>query len=110
MKNAIKYLNITTESKKFKKTCDDMNKYCQASITYPMKENVVVDKALISTWVSADADMNVTFNEEAVRAWMRDFGKTYDTVGTTRTITSPTGKTVEVVRRYLRLVDRIEDG
>lgn len=37
---------------------------------YPMKENVVVDKALISTWVSADADMNVTFNEEAVRAWM----------------------------------------
>ena len=61
-----------------------------------MKENVVVDKVLISTWVSADADMNVTFNEEAVRAWMRDFGKTYDTVGTTRTITSPTGKTVEV--------------
>ncbi|MFQ7042399.1 MAG: hypothetical protein ACLRSR_06140 [[Ruminococcus] lactaris] len=43
-----------------------MNKYCQASITYPMKENVVVDKVLISTWVSADADMNVTFNEEAV--------------------------------------------
>ena len=86
----------TTESKEVQKACDDMNKYCQASITYPMKENVVVDKALISTWVSADADMNVTFNEEAVRAWMRDFGKTYDTVGTTRTITSPTGKTVEV--------------
>ena len=56
-------------------TCDDMNKYCQASITYPMKENVVVDKALISTWVSADADMNVTFNEEAVRAWMERFRK-----------------------------------
>lgn len=86
----------TTESKEVQKACDDMNKYCQASITYPMKENVVVDKVLISTWVSADADMNVTFNEEAVRAWMRDFGKTYDTVGTTRTITSPTGKTVEV--------------
>ena len=56
--------------------------------------------------IKADADMNVTFNEEAVRAWMRDFGKTYDTVGTTRTITSPTGKTVEVSGGTLRLVDR----
>ncbi len=28
----------TTESKEVQKACDDMNKYCQASITYPMKK------------------------------------------------------------------------
>ena len=36
--NAIKYLNIQRNQKKFKKRVNDMNKYCQASITYPMKE------------------------------------------------------------------------
>ena len=40
--------------------------------------------------------MNVTFDEDKVKEWMREFGKTYDTVGSTRTITTPTGKTVNV--------------
>lgn len=86
----------TSDSEEVKKACDSMNQYCKASITYPMKENVVVDKALISTWLSYDENMQVTFNEDAVREWMRQFGATYDTVGATRTITSPNGKTVQV--------------
>lgn len=40
--------------------------------------------------------MQVSLNEESVREWMRQFGATYDTVGKTRTITTPTGKTTEV--------------
>ena len=86
----------TAESPEVQDACDTMNQYCKASITYPMTENVVVDKNLISTWLTYDENMQVTFNEDAVREWMATFGATYDTVGTTRTITSPNGKTVEV--------------
>lgn len=86
----------TSESPEVQAACDTMNQYCKASITYPMTENVVVDKSLISTWLTYDENMQVIFNEDAVREWMRTFGATYDTVGATRTITSPSGKTVEV--------------
>ena len=86
----------TSESPEVQAACDTMNQYCKASITYPMTENVVVDKSLISTWLTYDENMQVTFNEDAVREWMRTFGATYDTVGATRTITSPSGETVEV--------------
>lgn len=87
---------FTSESEEVKKACETMNNYCKASITYTMTESVVVDKTLISTWVTADENMKVTFNEEAVKNWLTEFGNKFDTVGTTRTITSPTGKTAEV--------------
>lgn len=87
----------TSESSEVQAACDTMNEYCKASITYTMEdENVVVDKELISTWLKYDDDMQVTLDEDAVREWMREFGKKYDTVGTTRSITTPNGKTVDV--------------
>lgn len=86
----------TSESPEVQAACDEMNKYLQASITYTMDENVVVDKTLISQWVTADAELKVTFNEEAVRQWLSEFGDRYDTVAAARTITTPTGKTTEV--------------
>lgn len=86
----------TSDSPEVQAACDEMNEYLKASITYPMDEDVVVDKDLISEWVTYDDEMKVTFNEDAVREWMREFGKKYDTLGSTRTITTPTGKTAEV--------------
>lgn len=87
---------FTSDSEEVKKACDAMNKYVQASITYTMTETEVVDKALISTWLTVDDNMQVTFNEDEVRNWLTGFGDKYDTVGTARTITTPTGKTAEV--------------
>ena len=86
----------TSDSPEVQAACDEMNSYLKASITYPMDESIVVDKQLISGWITYDAEMNVTFNEDAVREWMRECGSKYDTVGTSRTITTPTGKTAEV--------------
>lgn len=86
----------TSDSEEVKKACDELNKFASASITYTMTENVVVDKALISQWLTVDDNMKVTFNEDAVKGWLTEFGDKYDTVGTTRTITTPTGKTTEV--------------
>lgn len=87
---------FTAESKEVQAACDSMNQYIKASITYPMDENVVVDKELISTWLTVDESMNVVFNENGVREWMAAFGDQYDTMGATRTITTPWGKTAEV--------------
>lgn len=86
----------TSESGDVRAACNEMNEYLKASITYSMDQPVVVDRTLISNWVSVDENMKVTFDEAAVREWLREFGKQYDTVGKTRTITSPWGKTVEV--------------
>lgn len=86
----------TSDSEEVKKACDVMNQYLKASITYTMDENVVVDKDLISTWLTVDDNMQVTFNETGVKDWMTAFGDKYDTLGGTRTITTPWGKTAEV--------------
>lgn len=87
----------TSESPEVQTACDEMNKYLTASITYNMSpQTEVVDKALISGWVSCDENLNVTFNEAAVREYMRQFGLKYDTLGTTRSLTTPGGKQTEV--------------
>lgn len=87
----------TSESPEVQKACDAMNNYLKASITYKMtNQNVVVNKDLISGWVTYDDNMNATLDESKVKEWLREFGKTYDTVGTTRSITTPGGKTVDV--------------
>ena len=86
----------TSESKEVEAACTAMNQYLKANITYTMDENVIVDKELISTWLTVDDKMQVIFNENAVKEWLSAFGEKYDTMGGTRTITSPWGKTAEV--------------
>lgn len=86
----------TSASEEVKNACNTMNQYLKAKITYTMDEEVVVGKDLISQWVTCDSEMNVTFNEEAVKAWMREFGEKYDTVGKTRSFTTPDGKQTQV--------------
>ena len=40
--------------------------------------------------------MEVSLNTEAVRQWLAEFGKQYDTVGKTRTFTTADGLSTEV--------------
>ena len=84
------------DSKEVQEACDAMNKYVNASITYPMNEPVVVDKALISQWLQVDGEMKVSLNTEAMKQWFTTFGDKYDTQGTTRTFTTPAGKSATV--------------
>lgn len=84
------------DSKEVQEACDAMNKYVNASITYLMNEPVVVDKALISQWLQVDGEMKVSLNTEAMKQWFTAFGDKYDTQGTTRTFTTPAGKSATV--------------
>ena len=86
----------TEDSKEVQEACDAMNKYVNASITYPMNEPVVVDKALISQWLQVDGEMKVSLNTEAMKQWFTAFGDKYDTQGTTRTFTTPARKSATV--------------
>ena len=84
------------DSKEVQEACDAMNKYVNDSMTYPMNEPVVVDKALISQWLQVDGEMKVSLNTEAMKQWFTAFGDKYDTQGTTRTFTTPAGKSATV--------------
>lgn len=86
----------TSSSPEVKEACALMNKYCSTKIVYPMKEDVVIDAAVISGWLSVDDAMEVRISGDAVREWLEKFGDTYDTVGTKRTFTTPAGKEAAV--------------
>ena len=80
-----------------KDACDTMNDYCKASITYDMVSHTeVVDKNVISQWVTCDDDLNIVFDESKIGEYMKSFGEKYDTVGSTRYFTTPSGKETSV--------------
>ena len=87
---------FTTESFEVINARDTLNNYLNASITYTMDEDVVVDRNTIIDWISLDENMNTTFYVERVAAWVNDFADRVDTVGITRYFTTPTGRAVSV--------------
>jgi hypothetical protein len=87
---------FTSESVEVINARDTMNTFLDASITYPMDNDVVVDSSYIIDWISIDNDMNPILYEERVANWVESFADTYDTVGTTRQLSTPAGRTVEV--------------
>lgn len=87
----------TAESKEVSAACDALNQYCKASITYDMApQKEVVDKALISTWLTWDENMNVIFHEDKAREYMNGLAGKYETLSGTRPLTTPWGKAAEV--------------
>lgn len=76
---------------------DAMNSYLGASITYDFTPNTeVVDSTVISQWVKVDADMNVTFDQDAVKAYIASLAEKYDTLGKARQFTAANGNVVTV--------------
>lgn len=88
---------FVSDSQEVVAATDAMNSYLGANVTYDFNPATeVVDASVISQWVTVDADMNVTFNEEAVRAFIQSLADKYDTKGKPRTFTTATGNTVNV--------------
>ena len=75
-----------------------MNAYLNASVTYEMGLDtpVVVDKTIISQWVTADENYVVTFHPELIQEWVTQFAQQYNTAGKTRQFTTPDGRATEV--------------
>ena len=76
---------------------DAMNSYLGANVTYDFNPYTeVVDASVISQWIHADAEMNVTFDEGAVRAYVQSLADKYDTKGKTRNFITATGNAVTI--------------
>lgn len=87
----------TEESKEVADACSAMNDYLKAKITYTFDSgNDVVDETVISQWLTTDDEMNVTFNKEAVSAYIDELASKYNTYQTQRTFVSGNGNTVNV--------------
>lgn len=87
---------FTSKSQEVIEAKDNMNSYLNASVTYTLEPQSVVDKTLISQWMTVDADMNIVFLTDAIGTYIDELSNQYNTVGKVRTITSPTGKKAEV--------------
>lgn len=76
---------------------DKMNQYIKASITYDFSPYTeVVDKAMISGWLTVDENMQVTFQKEKVKEYIKELANKYDTSGKPRSFVTANGNTVEV--------------
>ena len=74
-----------------------MNSELGANITLDFSPNTeVVDSSVISQWIAVDDNMQVTFNQDAVKQYIADLAAKYDTVGKTRNFTTATGNVVQV--------------
>ena len=88
---------FVSDSKEVIAATEAMNSYLGANITYDFNPYTeVVDASVISQWVIVDADMNVTFDENAVRGFIQSLADKYDTKGRVRTFTTATGNQVNV--------------
>lgn len=76
---------------------DKMNSYLGGTVTYQMGSTPEgIDKAKLAEWITVDENMNVTFATDNISTYVRDLASRYDTVGKTRSFTTPTGKAATV--------------
>lgn len=112
----------TSESPEVEAACTEMNKYLAASVTYTFGLSTeVVDKTLISQWVTTDENLKVIFNEDKVSEYIQTLASKYNTYQKQRTFTSGSGNTVKVEggdygwiidkdAEYKALVESIKSG
>lgn len=68
-----------------------------AEITYDMGEDKeVVDKSVISSWITVDENYNVTFNEDKAAAYVQSLASKYNTYGDEREFQTAKGDTVTI--------------
>lgn len=88
---------FTEQSKEVTEAKDKMNSYLESTVTYQMGDQPEgIDRAKLAEWVKVDDNMAVTFNTDGIAAFVSDLASRYDSVGKTRTVVTPTGKTATV--------------
>lgn len=87
----------TETSEEVAAACETMNKYLKAQVTYDFNPHTeVVDKSVISKWLSVDGDMKVTFSKKEVEKYIKELANKYDTSGKPRKFVTANGNTVTV--------------
>lgn len=93
-----KYLS---DSEEVAEAAEKMNSYLGAKITYDFSPNTeVVDSAKIAEWVKCSSKMKVTFDKKAVKSYIEELAKKYNTLGQNRKFKTARGDTVTVQGGY----------
>ena len=90
---------VTKDDENLKTAASTANSYLAATQTLTVNgaTATTVDADTISKWVSVGDDLSVSLDTNAITTWATgDLSKQYDTVGTSRTYTTPYGKQVTV--------------
>ena len=96
--NAYENPKFTSTSEKVIQAQNELNKYVNSKIYYIFDNEIeILDGSIINTWLDVDSSMNISVNEEAVKEYLNELSKKYDTYGKTRSFKSSTGKTINVV-------------
>ncbi|MCD7867129.1 MAG: L,D-transpeptidase/peptidoglycan binding protein [Clostridiales bacterium] len=93
--------DVTSDSSQLQTLVNSYNNLTSASITYTIgSETVTLDGSTIESWLSYDEKGQPVTDDAAFESYVATFvaqlAATYDTVGTTRTFTSTSGRTVSV--------------
>lgn len=88
---------FVSDSEEVIKAAENMNSYLGAEITYDFNPNTeVVNSEVIAQWITVNDNMEVTFNEKAVKEYIEGLAEKYNTRGKPRKFTTATGNTVTV--------------
>ena len=88
---------VTDHDKKLTALIDEMNKYTGVTITYDFGDDKeVLDKTIVSTWLSGDADRKLQIDEEAMQEFVKGLGKKYNTAYKPKTLKTTYGATVTI--------------
>lgn len=68
-----------TDSPEIVEAYETVSQYLSTEITYLVGTEVLVDKTLISDWVTIDDELNVHLDEEQVNQWLYEFSSTVNT-------------------------------
>lgn len=90
--------DVTKEDKVLSQCMEQINAYFGAQITYDIGEDVteVVDKSVISDWITVDEEYQVTFDEEAVAKYVQGLATKYNTYGDVREFKTSKGDTISI--------------
>lgn len=84
----------TTESEEVIAATETLNTYVKATVTYDEGEEI--DSNTIATWLVVSDKLEVSLDGDAITDYVSDLADAHNTVGTTRSITTPGGKTTTV--------------
>lgn len=88
---------VTTEDKVLSQCMKQINAYFGAQITYDMGDtSEIVDKSVISSWITVDEAYNVSFDENAVAVYVQSLATKYNTYGDIRKFKTSKGDTVSI--------------
>lgn len=88
---------ITTESEQITDLTDELDEWLGASVTYTFgKQKEIVDRSVISRFITIDEDYQATLSREAVADWVAELAKERDTYKQSRSFQSTLRGTITV--------------